>query len=536
MIICFTVLVVLPLCIMGFKCPDDVSRVCSCYTTFSGSVIREEHLHVNCSSRELKHVPYLDFNEGSRLYELHLQNNSITTLSSNDFARKTHVRYVDISGNPLGMSLENLLLKKSVTGLKILKAKDIGLDLQNITSLHFLRNVHSLEELDLSGNMEYGVDMLQTIFVEHEIHSLKILSLSLCRIRDINPHAFIGLNNLREMDLSQNYLSRVPRAINRLGLLRKLSLRENDITVIYYGDFSDLNCLEELDLSKNLLGQIEAFRNGALFGIGNSLTHLYLHNTHLGFIPTRTLTELKKLRYLDISHNSITLMTNTSLSGKYHLSFLDISGNSLHVDDEMFTGVQDSLVELRMRGIGITSVPRVPIMKLRKLRTLDLSYNKLLTLNNDSIVGISARRLYFRGNKISYISPDAFSHYTRPIDVDLSKNVLDSLQFIFESEKCTFYKLNISSNGFLCDCQIAKAVNSKRVYDLKGNCILKSGQTVSFSNNSLVHLLEKQCGKSSQTFCLWWAPKSNCSVPGAGLHVLALNMLIMHYFVFLKYF
>lgn len=509
--ICLPVLVVLPLCIMGFKCPDGLSRICSCYTTYSGTIRREERLHVDCSSRELKHVPYLDFREGTRLYELLLQNNSITTFSAEDFARKVYVRHLDISGNPFGMSLESFLLKNSVIGLKTLKVKDIGLDLQNMTSLHFLRDVHSLEELDLSENLEYGVNMLQAIFVENEVHSLKILRLALCRIRDINPHAFIGLNNLREMDLSQNYLSRVPRAVNRLGLLRKLNLRENDITVVYYGDFSDLNCLEELDLSKNLLGQIEAFRNGALFGIGSSLTHLYLHNTHLGFIPTRTLSELKKLMHLDISHNTITLMSNISFSGKYRLKFLDISGNPLIIDNNMFNAVKDSLVTLRMRRLGLTSVPKIPIRELQKLRNLDLSYNEVHTINNDSITGISARRLSFRGNKIRYVSSDAFSHYKRPLDIDLSENVLDSLEFVFKSEKCTFYKLNITHNGFMCDCQIERVVNSKRIFDLDGNCILKTGQMVSLINGSMTQDLEKRCGKSPQTFCLWWAPKSNAS-------------------------
>lgn len=530
--ICLLSVVILPLCIMGFECPDEIRRACTCYTTFTGTVRREERRHVDCSSRELRKVPYLNFREGSRLYEILLQNNSITSLQTGDFAHKIHVRILDISGNPVGSSLQKSLLKKSISGLKVLRAKDIGLDLQNMTSLNFVKDMHTLEELDLSGNMEYGVEMLPAIFVEQEIHSLKILSLSLCRIRDINPHGFIGLNNLREMDLSQNYLSRVPRALNRLGLLRTLTLRENDITVIYHGDFSDLNCLEELDLSKNLLGQIEAFRNGALFGLGNSLSRFHLHNTHLGFFPTRTLSGLKELKHLDISHNSMSLLTNISFAGSYSLTFLDISGNHWIIDDQMFDGVKDSLVNLRMSNIGITSVPRIPLAKLHKLRNLDLSNNELGSLDNESINGVSARRLSFRGNKISYISADAFSHYKRPLDIDLSQNVLDSLRFVFESEKCTFYRLNITYNGFLCDCQTEKLVNSRRAFDLYGNCILKSGQKVALSNGSMVHNLEKHCGTSPRTFCLWWAPKSRTSFAALS-PVLTLLMLSHVFYLFI---
>ncbi|XP_060599717.1 leucine-rich repeat-containing G-protein coupled receptor 4-like [Ruditapes philippinarum] len=528
--ICLLSVVILPLCIMGFECPDEISRVCTCYTTYTGSVRREERRHVDCSSRELRKVPYLDFREGSRLYEIRLQNNSITSLQARDFARKTHVRILDISGNPVGSSLRKSLLKKTVRGIKVLKVRDIGLDLQNMTSLNFVKDLHTLEELDLSGNLEFGVEMLPAIFVEQEIHSLKVLSLSLCRIRDINPHGFIGLNNLREMDLSQNYLSRVPRALNRLSLLRKLTLRENDITVIYHGDFTELNCLEELDLSKNLLGQIEAFRNGALFGLGNSLTRFHLHNTHLGFFPTRTLSELKELKHLDISHNTMRLLTNVSFSGRYSLTFLDISGNPWILDNQMFDGVKDSLVTLRMSNAGMTSVPRIALEKLHKLRNLDLSNNELGSLDNDSIYGISARRLSFRGNKISYISADTFSHYKRPLDIDLSQNTLGSLGFVFESEKCTFYNLNISYNGFLCDCQIEQLVNSRRVFDLFANCILKTGQKVAISNESMIYNLEKHCGKSSRTFCLWWAPKSGTSLFGTN-PVLTLFLLLCVFYL-----
>lgn len=522
------IIAVFPSCIVGFVCPDDISRVCTCYTTFTGVIRREEQRHVDCSSRQLKQVPYMDFNKGTRLKELHLQNNSITSLYASDFARKVRVHYLDISSNPIGNSMDNSLLKKSVIGLKTLQAKEIGLDLQNVTSLQFLNDMHSLEELDLSRNMEYGVDMLQAIFVENDIHSLKKLSLSLCRIKAVNTHAFIGLNNLRELDLSQNYLSRVPRALNRLGLLRKLTLRENDITVIYHGDFSDLNCLQELDLSKNLLGQMEAFRNGAMFGIGNSLTHFYLHDSHMAFIPTRTLSELKRLTHLDISHNSMTLLTNMSFLGQYRLQFLDISGNNWNIYDDMFGGIKDTLVTLRMRRAGLTFIPRKALTTLTHLRILDLSHNELRYLNNDSITGISARRLFFRGNQIRYVSSDAFSHYIRPIDLDLSGNVLDSLSFMFESDKCSFYNLNITNNGFLCDCQIEQTVNSKRAYSLAGNCILNTGQAVPLTNETMTRDLERQCGKSSATFCLWWAPRSAASAAYFN-HVLTVFALYMYY-------
>ncbi|KAL4235579.1 volume-sensitive anion channel [Mactra antiquata] len=509
--------------VLAYMCPDKLRHTCTCYTTSGGIVRRIEYVHVDCSSKELKSVPDMGFHEGARIHELYLQNNSLTTLLSNGYTWNVRVTYLDISKNPISSSLETLMLKYFVSGLKVLIARDIGLDLQNFTSLAFLKGVHTLTELDLSGNMEYGVEKLPAIFVENDLKSLKILHLSLCRIKDINVHAFIGLNSLTEIDLSRNYLTRVPRALSRLPNLKKLNLSENDIRAIYHGDFTDLAGLEELDLSKNTFSKRDSFRNGALFGLENSLRQLFLHGTKMSVIPTRSLSELKRLTHLDISRNNMKSMQNSSFRGKYKLEFLDISDNSWFFKDDMFSNFKDSLLTLRMRNVDLPYLPRVPLAMLKRLRNLDASNNNIIYINNDTLAGISARRLSFRGNKVRFVTPDAFRHYKRPLDLDLSDNVLDSLNFIFESDKCTFYKLNITNNGFLCDCQIERTINSNIVHDLIGDCFLKEGLAVSLTNKSMVANIEKKCGKSEPTFCFWWLPKSTANV----FYISSLHMIVL---------
>ncbi|XP_052777468.1 toll-like receptor 6 [Mya arenaria] len=488
-----------------FSCPESIAKLCSCYTKqIHKSGLRQVHHYVDCSSREFFKVPFFDFPEGTKLRELRLQNNSILSLSSNDFHHPIIAERVDISRNPVGNSLPDAFFSTVVRNVQAIIAREIGLDLQNVSSLAFTRNAFSLQELDLSRNWAYGVDMLPALFIDNNIHSLQNLSLSSCRIRRINAHAFIGLVHLHVLDLSQNFLAKVPKAINRLSLLRKLNLSENDITVLRHGDFSELHCLQELDLSKNLLGQLEAFRNGALFGIGNSLTHLYLHDAHLTNIPSRMLSELNILQHLDLSSNKISVMTNNSFKGKYSLVSLDISDNPWIIDARMFHGVGQTLRVLRMRRAGLNYIPTATLQYLQVLEELDLSFNSLLSINSKDLHSISARRLLFRGNKIHFISPDAFSHYKRPVDVDISRNELSTLDFIFESEKCTFYKVNITSNGFLCDCNIEKLISSRRTHILDGDCALKSGVNVSFNNAIVEGELEKQCGVSDSSYCIWW--------------------------------
>ena len=486
-------------------CPDDVVQICNCYSEYIRTTEVVQRHHVDCSSRGLYQIPVLNFPKWAKIYKLSFANNTLITISPNNFPRQLNVEIIDISKNPLGNSLIDDFFSKSTKHLKTLIAQDIGLNLRR--SVSFIRGLHSLEELDLSRNLEYAVQKLPELFYDNELHSLKKLSLSLCRISHITENAFQGLNNLRELDLSLNFLSRVPRAVRSLSLLKKLNLRENDITVIHRGDFGDLHCLEELDLSINLLGQMEAFSDGAFAGLGNSLRSLKLHDCHMALIPTVALSGLNQLKHLDISNNKISYMSNRSFIGHFQLESFDISVNPWLVQDDMFSSFQNSLKVLKMQNVGLTKVPTRSLSILRKLRHLDISDNGIRKIENNSLSGITARKLYLSGNKISGVSPNAFSHHSLPVALDLSENILHSLDFVFKATMCTFYRLNISDNGFTCSCIIERLINSKRVKYLTGNCVMADGKHYPF--NHVTSELERKCGKSRATFCFWWVPKTS---------------------------
>ena len=486
-------------------CPEHVASACDCYSENIRTTEVVQRHHVDCSSRGLYQIPVLNFPKWARIYKLSLANNTLITISSNVFPHQLHVEIINISTNPLGNSLTEDFFAKSTHHLKTLIAQDIGLNLRR--SISFVRGLHSLEELDLSRNLEYAVNKLPELFHDNELHSLKKLSLSLCRISRITENAFHGLNNLRDLDLSLNFLSRVPRAVRSLSLLKKLNLRENDITVIHRGDFNDLRCLEELDLSINLLGQMEAFSDGAFAGLGRSLHSLKLHDCHMALIPTVALSELNQLRNLDLSNNKISFMSNRSFIGHFQLERFDISSNPWLIQYDMFARFENSLKELKMRNVGLTKVPTNSLSILRKLRHLDLSDNGIRKIENISLSTITARKLYLNGNKISYVSPYAFSHHSLPVALDLSDNILQSLDFVFKSTMCTFYRLNVSDNGFACNCIIETLINSKRVKYLTGNCAKSDGKQYSFGH--VTSELERKCGKSRATFCFWWVPKTS---------------------------
>ena len=503
-------------------CPEHVAKVCDCYSENIRTTEVIQRHHVDCSSRGLYQIPVLNFSKWAKIYKLSFANNTLITISSDVFPQQIRVEIVNISTNPLGNSLTDGFFAQNTLRLKILIARDIGLNLRR--SISFARGLHDLVELDLSRNLEYAVNKLPELFHDNELHSLQKLSLSLCRISRISENAFHGLTNLRELDLSLNFLSRVPRALRSLSLLKKLNLRENDITVIHRGDFSDLRCLEELDLSVNLLGQMEAFSDGAFAGLGKSLHSLTLHDCHMALIPTVALSELKQLKYLDLSMNRISFMSNRSFMGHFKLESFDISDNPWLIQDDMFSSFHDSLKVLKMRNVGLKKVPTRSLAILRKLRHLDLADNGIRKIENNSLASVTARKLFFNGNKISYVSPNAFSHYSLPVAIDLADNILQSLDFVFKSTMCTFYRLDVSDNGFACNCIIERLINSKRVKYLTGNCAKDDGKRYSFDH--VTSELERKCGKSRATFCFWWVPKTSGADDGVHTMFTTLNVLL----------
>ncbi|KAH3697078.1 leucine-rich repeats and immunoglobulin-like domains protein sma-10 isoform X2 [Dreissena polymorpha] len=509
-----------------FKCPEEINRVCTCFTrNVYVSGVREERHYVDCSSRGLFSLPFFDFPEEMKLYSVNIRNNSVTALSLSNFRNSIHISRIDVSRNPLGSYLESDLFSTKIKSIETFIGRDIGLNLQNVTSLEFIRNSNSLKELDLSGNMEYGVDMLPALFQDNNIHSLVTLSLALCRIRRINPHAFIGLVHLQDIDLSQNFLKKVPKALQRLTLLRRLNLSENDIAAISYGDFIELHCLQELDLSKNLLGQLDAFRPGAFYGLEDSLTSLRLHDSFLTSPPTDVLSGLKKLEHLDISLNGITEITNFSFIGNYGLASLDISENPLIIHVKMFDSVRRTLRVLRMRKTGLNYIPYLG--QLHMLEELDLSFNSITSIDSYSLKGVSARRLLFSGNRIQTIDSMAFSQYHLPVHLDVSYNELVSLNFVLDSPKCTFYEVNVSSNGFLCDCQIEKLINSRLTHRLVGDCMLRTGEKIPFNNATLVTELVRQCGRTHSSYCFWWVKNSAESWRSHGYNIMSFVLLML---------
>lgn len=102
----------------------------------------------------------------------------------------------------------------------------------NITNVEFLNNMTDLEYLNLEGNAITGVNSIR-----YNLSLLKELNLSDNNLYSVDLR---GLNNLCDLNLSNNHITRV-EGIEELDSLQTLNLNNNNI-----GDISGLSQLENL--------------------------------------------------------------------------------------------------------------------------------------------------------------------------------------------------------------------------------------------------------------------------------------------------
>ncbi|XP_045102065.1 uncharacterized protein LOC123498727 isoform X2 [Portunus trituberculatus] len=133
-------------------------------------------------------------------------------------------------------------------------------------------------------------------FVYTGLVNLQKVWLNFCNLIKLEEGAFRMLNNVVELDLSNNYLQGVPSdALADLPGLRVLRMAHNGLTVLPASAFLPVPDLVQLDLSHNTISEIES---GAL----RSLASLGVLNLSGNKLASLDVDELKALMSLRVAH------------------------------------------------------------------------------------------------------------------------------------------------------------------------------------------------------------------------------------------
>uniref|UniRef100_A0A2I2Y6I0 Leucine rich repeats and immunoglobulin like domains 1 n=1 Tax=Gorilla gorilla gorilla TaxID=9595 RepID=A0A2I2Y6I0_GORGO len=285
----------------------------------------------------------------------------------------------------------------------------------------------SLEVLDLSLN---NITEVRNTCFPHG-PPIKELNLAGNRIGTLELGAFDGLSrSLLTLRLSKNRITQLPVRAFKLPRLTQLDLNRNRIRLIEGLTFQGLNSLEVLKLQRN---NISKLTDGAFWGL-SKMHVLHLEYNSLVEVNSGSLYGLTALHQLHLSNNSIARIHRKGWSFCQKLHELVLSFNNLTRLDEESLAELSSLSVLRLSHNSISHIAEGAFKGLRSLRVLDLDHNEISGTIEDT--------------------SGAFSGLDGLSKLNLGGNAIRSVQFDAFVKMKNLKELHISSDSFLCDCQL----------------------------------------------------------------------------------
>ncbi|XP_013192163.1 toll-like receptor Tollo [Amyelois transitella] len=301
-----------------------------------------------------------------------------------------------------------------------------------ITSTAFSRDVQNLERLDLSENNMF-------LFPEGALCSLRnleYLNMTGNRMRDISHFQFSTAHrhpsekcgdNLLVLDLSRNIIDTLPpNLLSGLRRLQKLYLQGNGLNSIADRALEGLISLTTVRFSDNQLTSLPP----ELFSDTKELKEIYLNNNTITVLAPGLFSDLVQLLVLDLSWNELTSdwINTSTFSGLKRLVYLDFSHNRVSkLEIALFRDLHNLQV-LKMQENFIEHIPENVFSTLSNLHTLILSNNRLTTIESYAFTGLQVLTvLSIDSNRISKINSQALRNCSSLQDLHLNGNRLDEV-------------------------------------------------------------------------------------------------------------
>lgn len=300
---------------------------------------------------------------------------------------------------------------------------------------HAFSGLNELIELDLSDNNIWSTKTETFCW----LYSLKTLNLSRNHLQNIKTVGFS--DSLREqnlsvrscnlvletLDLSYNDLIVVTdNGLSKLRSLSRIFLQHNAISSLEVGAFGGLLSLQVLNLSSNFIDTIPP----DLFSDTKSLKEIMLSNNTISTLPPGLFEGLDQLQTLDLSHNDLSSqwINQGSFVGLLRMVILNLSYNRLtKIDRYMFQDLY-SLQKLNLEHNDIVTIEEHAFEELRNLHSLTLSHNKLTHIHTYLFTDLHVlHELFIDNNKIKHIDEKAFDNMTTIEDLSLNDNLMSTI-------------------------------------------------------------------------------------------------------------
>ncbi|KAJ6641489.1 Carboxypeptidase N subunit 2 [Pseudolycoriella hygida] len=262
---------------------------------------------------------------------VYLESNFFTTLPENLFANQQAVTMLDLNFNPLSDIPAGLFQP-----LENLQTLLLGYNNLNAINNQWFTSNTRLEYLDLGGNR---IVLQADSFVG--LGSLKYLNLARNVLNDIPNGTFQPLTQLQYLYLyGNNFTVLEPDFFPDLDNLMYLDLSENPTTTILDGAFRGLTNLNSLILSSC---DIRELSPNSFEGLANVHT-IQLNFNDIEELPLGVFVPLENLDYIGLWNNRVKTIRRNSFGNLEHLETVDLDGNIMNALDRAFV---DDAVNLR---------------------------------------------------------------------------------------------------------------------------------------------------------------------------------------------
>ncbi|XP_033647651.1 leucine-rich repeat-containing protein 15-like [Asterias rubens] len=462
------------LCLMAYCRCDRRTREVSCLDNMFTEVPTE----IPYSTRTLQLIGQnftvlerISFTTMRSLRKLKLARDNIRRVMDDALSNVPKLKRLDMN--------TNFLERVPAPVSRMTSLKELILHTNHISSLEVttFANLTQLQILDLDGNRI--IDLPVGVFAQ--LWQLAILYLSNNSISTLSAEMFGNLSRLEELHLTHNriqrvspgWLSSMPNVwVLELGSALNHEFPDAGKNLLTTAGTDFLSNVERLVVSDNNLSEIPCEQ----FGRFPYLTHLDLSFNSIQGIPQACFMRLTRLVLLELNNNAITSLEYGDFFDSYSIWTLDLSGNfieelppgvfrgsSLGSLDLSFNSIRrlnnesfialDYLMELFLSSNILDKLPKSAFRPLLSIDLIDLRWNHLTRITNQFSNMTTLTNLGLSRNSIARISPEAFQGCTNLRGLFLDSNRLSTVsEETFKLPNLVDVKLY--DNPWHCDCRI----------------------------------------------------------------------------------
>ncbi|BFZ20806.1 hypothetical protein BsWGS_23845 [Bradybaena similaris] len=431
-----------------------------------------------CNDKNLDAIPEEVATKNPVITNLNMDDNQIRFIRTGSLP--ANLTLITIQGSPIESIDDdafdeslNTLQSLHFCGARFSQIPAAVLNLRNLITLSICQT--NIGSWDVNGMKRLGSTMvtldLDTVglsewptWLEYFIH-LTELQLSGGSISSLPEDALdMVADTLVTLELQNNSLTSVPKAISKLTCLQTLSLQENKITDLTW--LPQLSKLTNLLLNNNRLTNATILSN-ALRVYNSTLYSVTLNANFLTAIPD--LWFLTQLQSIDLTNNHISDVN----SGGFPVGISDVTlGSNLLRSIPMVMKYLNYVSKLKLNANRISAIQGWDFPPATD--GADFGYN-LITAISKSCFPANSRISFIvlSYNPISQISTDAFDNVPHLMELSIQHSKLTRLPMAVASLSLLNYFDVSDSANLVCTClekQLESRISAMMADNVVGNC------------------------------------------------------------------